>query len=344
MIDENENNAAMSAVQRIEYVGKIRRAQEEIKERVPEQMSHWPEDVRAVANELARCSLFSARNPRSPRLHYSNTRLFSIGKDAKITYTGEELRALDQGVWLTAIHKARRLKGNQLVFSMSNIEICKLNGWEPKQSYYTEIYRSFQRLKATSLNVRSKRLVMAVACGRARANNAPPEELAQLYEKLAAYDRGEVPDDDDGDGLMLSLIGSAVYSGGKGRAVNNIPQGNLTWEIVIEPEMAMLFAQPFLTFLGQPLRESLSWSARVLLTYYASHAKPFDVLISTLAEYLKLDGEFKANRRTVLRALDELVEAGFLLEATPNEDRGDTTVKVLRAKYAPENDAPLPGE
>jgi hypothetical protein len=343
MADESESNGAMNALQRIEYTGKVRGALDAIKERVPDRMSHWPEDVRAIANELARCSLFSARNPRSPRLHYSNARLFSIGKD-KIMYTGEELRALDQGVWLTAIHKARRLEGDRLVVTVTNIEICKLNGWEPKQSYYTEIYKSFQRLKATSLAVHSKRLVMAVMCARARASNAPPDELARLYEELAAYDRGERPENDEGNGLMLSMIGSPVFSGGNGTSVDDVPQGNLTWDVVIEPEMAILFAQPFLTFIGQPLRESLSWTARALVSYYASHAKPFDVLISTLAEYLKLDGEFKANRRTVLRALEELVEKGFLLEATPKEARGDTTVRIVRAKYATENDAPSGGE
>lgn len=336
MLNENQ----VSRLLKMQEKTKANSARAEIAKRVPIQMAFWSEPLRAVANELTRCSLFSCRDVRKPRRHYSNERLFVLGKGTTVTYTGEELRGRDQDTWLAVVHASRNYPAGNIVVKITSSQICKLNGWPPKQPYYTEIFKSLQRLQATNITITSQRLAKAKACEKAREAGATDEEMAKLWDELEAFDPNTAPDDGDVAGLMLSLVGSKVGFEGQNGVVDDIPQGNLTWSIPLDSEMVSLFARPYLTLVPFEIRKNLSTAAKRLQDYYMSHRKPNDVLISSLAQLLDLDGEFKEQRRTVLNRLQELVDHGVLLSATPAEGRGDVTVHVERAKWTMENDPP----
>lgn len=325
---------------------KARTAQTVMDRLAPPQMAVWSEQSRAIANELTRSSLFSCRDVRSPRDYYKDKALFVLSKGTTVTYTGEELRARDEDIWLAIVHASRDLPLDNLVIKITNSEICKLNDWPSKQPYYTEIYKSIQRLVATNLTVHSRRLAKARACEEARLAGASDEELTRLYDELAAFDRNEVPDDGKVATLMLSMIQSASSDGEKGE-IDNIPQGNLKWTLTLDKAMVVLFARPYLTLIPQEARAKLSFGARRLLAYYLGHADPNDVKISSLVKLLNLDYELseqeqqKAQRRMVLERLNELVSKGMLLSAVPAEGRGDVTVAVVRAqKIGMANDSP----
>lgn len=326
----------------VEQVTKARSANALMNKLAPVQMAFWSDHVRAVANELANCALFSCRDKRKPRDHYSNARLFSLRSDVVVTYTGEELRSHDQDVWLAIAHACREFPAGNLVLTITSSEICKINGWEPKQQYYTEIYKSIQRLGATKLTVYSKRLAKARACEQARRAGASMEVLNQLYEELENFDKLEKPPEDgEVSGVMLSMIGAKVeFDGGKD-VIDDIPRGNLKWRIPLDQDMLSLFAKPFLTLMPRETRQKLSLGAKILQGYYMSHARPNDVLLSSLAKLLNLDPESPPGNqyRTVLERLQELVDHGVLTSFTPAKGRGDVTVHVVRAKWSADNDA-----
>lgn len=313
-------------------------AKSEMEKFAPKKMSTWKDEERAIANELARCSLFSCRSPKKARLHYSNHKLFSIGK-AVVTYTGEELRAHDRKIWLAFAHAARGAKGHDILLELTSADICKLAGFHRGQHYYTEIYKSIQRLKATALTIFSPRLKKARAYEEARRRNASDEELATLYAELLKAEQAEEDDQPmEISGIMMSMIGAKVTFDAEGvDVIDDIPQGNLKWKIPLDYEMVALFAWPFLTLDKVEKIEQLPrLSAQILQSYYGSHQKPKNVLVSTLIKVLNLDEKARENKRIVLETLQELKDTGVLYDFCVEKGRGDVLVHVLR--HAPRDD------
>jgi hypothetical protein len=327
---------------RAEHITKANSAKNEMLRLAPVQIPFWHPDMRAIANELTHCALFSCRDKRKPRLYYSNAPLYVLGQDATVTYTGEELRANDEDVWLTLAHQAREQRAGDIIVRVSSSTICKLIGWQTKQYYYTEIFKSIQRLKGATLTIMSRRLTKSRAYEQARQRGASQEELARLYDDLQAYSRGEiVPDSVEVSGLMMSMVGDKVRFSGGGKVVDDIPQGDLMWEVPLGAEMVSLFAKPYLTLIPLETRRKLSPAARRIHAYYMSHAKPHAVLVSSLAGLIGLDSELKEQKRIIRKCLDELVEHHALEKAEMEEGVGDVRVNVVRIKRgASENDPP----
>lgn len=323
-----------------EQLTKARSMENALRKYAPVQMSFWHDEARAIANELARCALISCRDVRKPRAHYHNEQLFVLGKDAAITYTGEELRGYDEDVFLTLAHLAREQPDKRLLARASSAQICRLNGWPARQSYYTEIYKSVQRLSAATLTIYSRRLTRMRDYERVRASGASKEELARLYDELQAAHEQPAPLAKI-SGTMLSMVGSKVSFTGGTSVVDDFPQGNLDWEIPLEPEMVSLFAAPFLTLVPFMIRRDLSTGARRLQAYYMSHREPFPILLSNLGKLLNLDCPLKEQKRIVSKCLRELLDKGVLAEATLDEGRGDVLVRVVRTDPpGMENDTP----
>lgn len=313
----------------------------ELKKFAPVQMTFWHDEVRAIANELTRCALISCRSGGEPRRHFNNERLFTLGKDASVTYTGEELRGNDEDNFLALVHLVREMPGGQLVVKVKSSDICKLNGWQTKQSYYTEIYKSILRLGATTLVVMSRRLTKMLIYERARkAGKASKEELARLHDEIHALTDSDL-EATDVTGLTMSMVGSnVVFSGSKG-VVDDIPQGDLTWEIPMDKAMVTLFAKEWLTLVPIYSRRKLSTAARRLQAYFMSHREPFDVRVSTLGQLLQLDCEIKEQKRIVKKRLQELVDQGVLKSADMSKGLGDVLVRVVRSTWGGvENETP----
>lgn len=318
---------------RAKTLTKARSAQNEMARLAPLQMSLWHEDTRAICNEITRSALFSGRDPRKPRLHYSNAALYMLGDDAAITYTGEELREVDQEVWLAFAHAARNKVGGKIVVTISNAQICAIAGWPARQLYYTEIYKAIQRLTASNLTIYSRRLKEARAYEKARRDGASEEQLAELYDRLKAEREAKGPlDKTDIGGVMLSMLGKADFEQGT-HTVDNIPQGNLTWTVELDEEMVSLYAKPFLTIMPASTRRVMSWGGKLLTAYYMGHSRPFPVYISRLIELLNLESTFKASKRVVINKLEELKANGILEDYKLDEGRGDVRVHVVRARW-----------
>jgi hypothetical protein len=148
----------------------------------------------------------------------------------------------------------------------------------------------------------------------------------------------------DVEGVMLAMLPDKVNFVGGREAVDDIPQGNLTWHIPLDSALAMLFAESYLTLIPFEKWKTLSMGARALQIYYGSHKKPHDVLISSLGKLLDLEGDINDQKRVVLKCLKELVDNETLLEATPATGRGDVTVHVVRAPWFTEIDTESGGE
>lgn len=116
--------AIISEKKQAEILGmsKARTAASTIRQYVPKQLSFWPDERRAIANELARSALFSCRDNRKPRAIYDNSSLFMLGEGA-MTYTGEELRSQDEDLFVTLAHCAREMPSGHLLVKVTSSEI-----------------------------------------------------------------------------------------------------------------------------------------------------------------------------------------------------------------------------
>jgi hypothetical protein len=321
----------------LELKFKAQSMEAELKKFAPTHAAFWHDEMRGIANELTRCGLISTRNGRAPRRHFNNERLFTPGDDpssAAVTYTGEELRGNDEDTFLTAVHYVREQRGNQLVARLKSSDFCKANGWQTKQSYYTEIYKSILRLSATTLVVMSRRLTLMMAYEKARAAGGSIEMLARMYDEIhAQIDAGL--DNVDVSGLTMSMLGkNPTFTGARYIDENDIPIGDLTWEIPMDTVMVTLFARPWLTLVPAALRQKLSVGARRLLAYYLGHKIPYAVKAATLAGLLQLDCEPWEQKRIVKARLQELVDNQGLEEAKMDEGPGlEVLVHVKRLKW-----------
>jgi hypothetical protein len=312
-----------------------RSAQAEMETLAPKKMAVWKNRQRAIANELARSSLFSCRNPKLPRLHYANHKLFSLDRTT-IFYDGEELRSNDKEVWLALAHAARgvqREKGaTQIVLKLSSNDICKLIGWQCRKHHYVEIYRSIIRMKATSLNIQSLRLKKARAYEQARLDGATEEELASLYAQMKAAEASKDPSLDKMAGLVMSMIGDGVEY--EGEVVDGIPKGNLQWTIPLNIGIMALFAWSYLTLIPYELRQKIPYGvATNLLEYFLSNKEPHGIYMSNLAKMLNLGSELRENKRIIAAALEKLVAAGALESFYVEPGRGNVKVHVIRAAW-----------
>lgn len=328
-------------------MAKSRTGAAEVRKYVPAQMTFWPEDRRAIANELARSALFQCGDNRKPRQYFDNVELFMLGEGA-ITYKGEELRSRDEDMFITLAHCARELPSGQMLVKVTSSMICKLNDWPQDQRYYNDIYSSIQRMKGGVITVFSRRLAKALKCQRALENGASEAELERLHDELAAFEKSvaaDLPLDKDGDeiaGMMLSLIsGDPVFTGAKS-IKKGIPQGSLSWEIGLDKKLVSLFAQPYLTFMDRKARKELSGTGKRLQAYFLSHRDPYPVLLRSLEKFLGMNyKELKTLKYKITEELESLKNENVLEDYTftKSADGSDWKVKVKRKFEKPEDSA-----
>jgi DNA-binding transcriptional LysR family regulator len=121
----------------------------------------WKSETRAMPNVVVRSSLFTARNPKTPRVYRDSEVLAVIGP-GEIRYTGKELRQDDEDVLLCLVNQARKLFGNSDLASAENRYRVPFNrgaliaelGWTRNARSYQRLRSCLTRLKATELMVK----------------------------------------------------------------------------------------------------------------------------------------------------------------------------------------------
>lgn len=134
------------------------RLAERAEEAVAAQLSlpFWPEQFRALPNEIFRSALFNARNKRSKREYMREHEIYVIGT-GRVTYTGEELRQDDETVWLQLIQLAKSQPlGSLIQFTAGSF--VKAIGWPRTKESYERLRACLIRMQATSLQVIAERL------------------------------------------------------------------------------------------------------------------------------------------------------------------------------------------
>lgn len=127
----------------------------------PRQLPLWEDYFRGLPNEIARSSLFSSRNRSTKRVWHTGASLFVLG-DAEVLYRGEELRQIDEVVWLQVLHLARSQPLNEWVEFVPGA-FLKAVGWSTSVKEYDRLKATLARLQATSLQLQSKRLKCGVS-------------------------------------------------------------------------------------------------------------------------------------------------------------------------------------
>jgi TrfA protein len=121
----------------------------------------WNVDLRCLPNEILRSALFNAKNRHCKREYKKAANIAVIG-DARIIYTGEELRQDDQAVWLQLIHLAKEQPIGQVI-EFTAYSFRKALKWSNDGRSYERLRQSLIRMQATALNIYSKRLGKGVS-------------------------------------------------------------------------------------------------------------------------------------------------------------------------------------
>lgn len=108
------------------------------------QAEFWPERIRVLPNDLARCALFTAAGKKEPRVQHKRSLLASL-HGMEITYNGEELRQDDQDVWLQLVHIARtQAVGEHIEVTLH--ALIRALGWGRSSENYTRVRASMMRM------------------------------------------------------------------------------------------------------------------------------------------------------------------------------------------------------
>lgn len=144
------------------------------------QLPLWSEYLRGIPGEVARSSLFNARNRRTKRRNYTGETLFAMG-DIEVTYRGEELRQEDELVWLQVLHLARvQPLAEWVEFVPANF--MRELGWRVlDKSAYVRLRTILERLQATALTISSKRHKSGVSLSLLRKFQWKEEQPLKMW-------------------------------------------------------------------------------------------------------------------------------------------------------------------
>lgn len=265
------------------------------------QLVLWGESERGLPNEIVRCAVFSAKNRNDPRdVYRANSPLVvPVIGGGEVIYIGEELRQDDETVWMQLVHMAKEARSSVVSF-VPHVFIQAV-GWPVKGDSYDRLLTCLRRLSTSGLEVYSNR-----------------------FEH----------------GVSTKLIAKYTYSKSRGKP----------WTVTVYDK------DDELLFLFDSLYSRLDWEIRLALPegvatwlhgFFASHKEPFGHKVETLAigagltlekpEDAKLTPSERASKRkerlreakkTIKRALDQLVAAGVL---TDYEITRTNVVNVTRA-------------
>lgn len=108
---------------------------------------------RSLPNDIARSSLFTARDPKSPREHFQQKILFHLSDQVKIRYTGTELCARDDElIWLQLVHYVSKAPSEDIIEFKLRKLILDI-GWPTTGQSYAKVRESLSRLVANEVYI-----------------------------------------------------------------------------------------------------------------------------------------------------------------------------------------------
>lgn len=112
---------------------------------------------RAIPNDVARSSLFTARNKREPRRNLTQEKLFHLHEGVSVLYTGIELRAADDEIiWLQILHYAKSVPlGSPFEFTVK--QLVADAGWSKNGAYYDNARKCISRLRANEVLIANEK-------------------------------------------------------------------------------------------------------------------------------------------------------------------------------------------
>jgi hypothetical protein len=194
-------------------------------------------------------------------------------------------------------------------------------------------------MKAGVITVFSRRLAKAIKCQRAIDAGASNEELISLHDELLAFeeeDSSMLPigkKEGEIGGMMLSLVGGEPTFVGGTSLKDEIPQGNLSWEITLDKKLVSLFARPYLTLVHINARQALKPIGKRLQAYFLSHKKPYPVKLRSLEKMLGIQfTDLFALKYALTTHFEDLKNNGVIanFEYTKSADNSDWLVLVTR--------------
>ncbi len=142
-----------------ELLAVLERFRKEI-ETTPKNLPEWTPVKGASPNEIVRSALFTARNRNSRRVYLKQAEIVVTG-GGSILYLGEELRQDDELVWLRLIQLAKgQPLGDPILFTPYSF--LKAIGWGVNNWGYQHLRTCLLRMKATAVQITSKRLHQTV--------------------------------------------------------------------------------------------------------------------------------------------------------------------------------------
>jgi hypothetical protein len=268
------------------------------------QLTFWPPSERGIPNELVRSAVFSVKNRKERRQLYraNDPLVVPVIGGGEVIYIGEELRQDDESVWMQLVHLAKESRSDTVTFTPHSF--IKTLSWPNKGTSYKRLLTTLRRLATSGIEVYSSR-----------------------------FDKG----------ISTKLIAKYEYATGEGKP----------WRVQVFDKDDQLL------FLFDKLYSRLDWDTRLALSegvatwlhgFFSSHREPYDHKIETLAigagllveaiedkalppaeQTAKKKKRLNEAKRTMKRALEELVKVGFLKSF---EFTRAGLVKVVRARRA----------
>lgn len=181
---------------------------------------YWPADARAMPNEILRSALFNARNKNVPRQVWRAAKpaIIAVVGDGVMEYVGEELRQIEEKVWMQMIHLAHALPpGSPVEFVAA--DFCRAVKWPANGNSYEQLIICLGRMQANSLRVASARLGRGVSLSMIPRFEYMDEATGQRFRRWRVTLAAE----------LVTLFGGQHFSWLEWQQRLALPDGIATW-------------------------------------------------------------------------------------------------------------------
>lgn len=276
--------------------------------------------VRPTERELSAGELKSAKAARSRNLEQARTGT----RAEQLPLWDEWQRGIPNDITRTSLftsnnnNQPRRMLKGELVFAMGDIEAV-YRGEELRQDD-ERVWLQILHLARTQALAEWVEFIPAEFMAAIGWKSRSAREYSRLREILSRLQATslQIASKRLNMGVSVQLVGPFEW------------EGLTRWRVKIEPSMKQLFPEEYYT--------KIQWSQRLALPggiasklhgYFASHRTPLPVKIAHLQELCNSKSSPSEFRRSLTKALNALVECGFLLSWHISEV--DSTVHVKRA-------------
>ncbi len=128
----------------------------ETKEKVGNQLKFWPDGVGAMPTELTRTSLFGLPSDRKGARKILDAVRIDSRSDVEILYTGKQLSAKDETLWLACLRIGRGVPMGQRIY-INKIDLLRELGLTNNGQNWKAVAGRLNRLSVAHFNINFKR-------------------------------------------------------------------------------------------------------------------------------------------------------------------------------------------